>query len=99
MADVEGTIDEANRALVLRKPQIDSIYAESDGVYGSRKVRDELPRFQNDNTEILVGSNTNCSVSCPAIDPIHRGLRCEEAAGREEEHAVVRAGDEQLLDV
>jgi hypothetical protein len=33
----------------------------------------------DDNTEILVGSNTNCSVSCPAIDPIHRGLRCEDA--------------------
>lgn len=32
----------------------------------------------DDNTEILVGSNTNCNVSCPAIDPIHRGLRCED---------------------
>lgn len=29
------------------------------------------------NTEILVGSNDNCNVSCPAIDPIHRGMRCE----------------------
>lgn len=36
---------------------------------------------QDDNTEILVGSNTNCSVACPAIDPIHRGLRCEDGAG------------------
>lgn len=35
----------------------------------------------DDNTEILVGSNTNCNVSCPEIDPIHRGLRCEDAAG------------------
>lgn len=35
----------------------------------------------DDNTEILVGSNTNCSVSCPAIDPIHRGLRCEDGTG------------------
>ncbi|HEY8377219.1 MAG TPA: VCBS repeat-containing protein, partial [Nannocystis sp.] len=29
------------------------------------------------NTEILVGSNANCNVSCPEIDPIHRGIRCE----------------------
>ncbi|WAS92841.1 FG-GAP repeat domain-containing protein [Nannocystis punicea] len=29
------------------------------------------------NTEILVGSNDNCGVVCPDIDPIHRGLRCE----------------------
>ncbi len=32
---------------------------------------------RDDNAEILVGSNTNCSISCPLIDPIHRGLRCE----------------------
>ena len=31
------------------------------------------------NTEILVGSNNNCAVVCPAIDPIHRGSRCEDA--------------------
>jgi hypothetical protein len=31
------------------------------------------------NTEILVGSNANCGVTCPAIDPIHRGVRCESA--------------------
>jgi hypothetical protein len=30
------------------------------------------------NTEILVGSNNNCNVVCPAIDPIHRGSRCED---------------------
>ncbi len=35
----------------------------------------------DDNTEILVGSNTNCSVSCPVVDPIHRGLRCEDGTG------------------
>lgn len=29
------------------------------------------------NSEIVVGSNANCSVSCPAIDPIHPGIRCE----------------------
>ena len=28
------------------------------------------------NTEIVIGSNTNCNVSCPTIDPIHRGERC-----------------------
>jgi hypothetical protein len=32
------------------------------------------------NTEILIGSNANCSVSCPAIDLIHPGNRCEAAA-------------------
>ena len=35
----------------------------------------------DDNTEVLVGSNSNCSVSCPEIDPIHRGVRCEDGAG------------------
>ena len=34
----------------------------------------------DDNTEILVGSNTNCNIACPLIDPIHRGVRCEEDA-------------------
>lgn len=29
------------------------------------------------NSEIVVGSNVNCSVACPSIDPIHPGLRCE----------------------
>ncbi|MCA9661367.1 MAG: hypothetical protein KC486_23710, partial [Myxococcales bacterium] len=29
------------------------------------------------NTEIVVPSNPNCNVACPAIDPIHRGIRCE----------------------
>ena len=33
---------------------------------------------QDQNTEILVGSNSNCNVGCPAIDPIHKGVRCEE---------------------
>jgi len=28
------------------------------------------------NTEIVIGSNANCNVACPAIDPIHRGERC-----------------------
>jgi len=28
------------------------------------------------NTEIVIGSNANCNVGCPAIDPIHRGVRC-----------------------
>ncbi|MDX9719690.1 MAG: VCBS repeat-containing protein [Myxococcota bacterium] len=31
---------------------------------------------KDSNTEIIVGSNANCSISCPAVDPIHRGLRC-----------------------
>jgi hypothetical protein len=30
------------------------------------------------NTEILVGSNANCNVGCAVIDPIHKGVRCEE---------------------
>lgn len=29
------------------------------------------------NTEILVGSNSNCNVVCPTVDPIHRGEICE----------------------
>jgi len=29
------------------------------------------------NTEVLVGSNANCDIACPALDPIHRGVRCE----------------------
>lgn len=32
------------------------------------------------NTEILVGSNDNCGVQCAAIDPIHRGVRCEDGS-------------------
>lgn len=35
----------------------------------------------DDNTEILVGSNGNCSVSCPLLDPIHKGVRCEDGEG------------------
>ena len=35
------------------------------------------------NTEILIGSNANCARTCPAIDPIHRGNRCEAAADSE----------------
>jgi hypothetical protein len=26
--------------------------------------------------EILIGSNTNCGISCPAVDPIFDGVRC-----------------------
>lgn len=32
------------------------------------------------NTEIVIGSNPNCNVACPVIDPIHRGVRCLSAA-------------------
>ena len=32
------------------------------------------------NTEIVIGSNANCNVACPAIDPIHRGERCISGA-------------------
>ena len=28
--------------------------------------------------ELVVGSNTNCNVQCPALDPIFRGLTCQE---------------------
>jgi len=35
----------------------------------------------DDNTEILIGSNTNCDVTCPVIDPIHPGVPCEEVGG------------------
>ena len=31
-------------------------------------------------TEIIVGSNINCRPTCPPIDPIHPGLRCDEGA-------------------
>ncbi len=34
----------------------------------------------DEKSEIIVGSNTNCSISCPLIDPIHPGVRCEENA-------------------
>jgi hypothetical protein len=30
--------------------------------------------------ELLVGSNSNCSVPCPAIDPVHAGLRCQDSS-------------------
>lgn len=33
---------------------------------------------RDENTEIIVGSNSNCSVTCPLVDPIHPGVRCEE---------------------
>ena len=32
---------------------------------------------KDSNTEILIGSNANCGIGCPAIDPIHRGVSCE----------------------
>ncbi|MCU0659889.1 MAG: VCBS repeat-containing protein, partial [Polyangiaceae bacterium] len=35
---------------------------------------------RDSNTEILVGSNANCNVQCPQIDPIHKGIRCADAA-------------------
>ncbi len=35
----------------------------------------------DENTEILVGSNANCNVGCPLIDPIHKGVRCEDNEG------------------
>lgn len=35
---------------------------------------------RDENTEILVGSNNNCGISCPSIDPIHPGVRCTENA-------------------
>ena len=34
---------------------------------------------RDSNTEILVGSNDNCGTSCPEIDPIQIGLKCEQA--------------------
>jgi hypothetical protein len=35
---------------------------------------------KDQNTEIIVPSNNNCNVQCPALDPIHKGQRCETAA-------------------
>ncbi len=32
-------------------------------------------------SEIVVNSNNNCNVSCPTIDPIHRGVPCEDGTG------------------
>lgn len=32
-------------------------------------------------TEIVIGSNNNCDVECPEIDPIHGGLRCDDNEG------------------
>ncbi len=31
-------------------------------------------------SEVVIPSNANCSVTCPAIDPIHSGVRCDVAA-------------------
>ncbi|NUN13574.1 MAG: putative metal-binding motif-containing protein [Myxococcales bacterium] len=31
-------------------------------------------------SEIVVGANTNCGTTCAPLDPIHRGLRCEDNA-------------------
>ena len=31
-------------------------------------------------TEVVVGSNGNCNIECPAIDPVFVGLRCDEDA-------------------
>ncbi|MEW5847297.1 MAG: hypothetical protein AB2A00_00735 [Myxococcota bacterium] len=41
------------------------IVADTDGDYRS---------------DLLVPSNTNCTVSCAAVDPVHPGLRCETDA-------------------
>ncbi len=30
--------------------------------------------------EIVVGSNTNCNISCAALDPVYKGLRCIDSA-------------------
>lgn len=30
------------------------------------------------NTEIVIPSNNNCNISCPTLDPLFDGLRCEE---------------------
>ncbi|MCP4446777.1 MAG: hypothetical protein GY811_15730 [Myxococcales bacterium] len=32
---------------------------------------------KDSNTEILIGSNANCAITCPEIDPIHPGIPCE----------------------
>jgi hypothetical protein len=32
---------------------------------------------KDQNTEILVGSNDNCGLTCPDVDPIHPGIGCE----------------------
>jgi hypothetical protein len=31
-------------------------------------------------SEIVIGSNQSCNVTCPAVDPIHDGMRCETDA-------------------
>ena len=31
-------------------------------------------------TEIVIGSNNNCGISCPPIDPIFSGLRCDKGS-------------------
>ncbi|GMV38827.1 MAG: hypothetical protein AMXMBFR64_05430 [Myxococcales bacterium] len=31
-------------------------------------------------SEVVVGSNTNCNVTCPSVDPYFRGLRCQTSA-------------------
>jgi len=28
-------------------------------------------------SEVIVGSNTNCGISCPGVDPMFRGIRCK----------------------
>ncbi len=35
----------------------------------------------DDRSEIVVNSNNNCNVSCPTVDPIHRGVPCETNEG------------------
>ena len=68
------------------------VYAGSSGEVVYSAARTSCTWYENpvvadpdkdDNTEILIGSNNNCAVACPAIDPIHLGSRCEDDAGCE----------------
>ncbi|MEZ4452502.1 MAG: VCBS repeat-containing protein [Nannocystaceae bacterium] len=63
------------------------VYAGASGEVLYSAYRTSCTWFENpvvgdpdndQNTELLVGSNSNCAVQCPTIDPIHRGVRCEE---------------------
>lgn len=62
------------------------VYAGSTGEVVYSAARTSCTWYENpvvadpdkdDNTEILIGSNANCSVACPALDPIHLGIRCD----------------------
>jgi len=65
------------------------IYEGSTGAVLYSAFRTSCTWFENpvvadpdgdSNTEILIGSNANCNRTCPAIDPIHPGNRCEAAS-------------------